>query len=118
MVTETTLEVIDVKIYKGNVKEASEYIPNFMRVLAATRFAKTAVNKYIIIQVEWVEIFKTYNSGTYSSQWMVVDYKIFNKMKGTKNANSNLLYVVEQTPDKFIIQDITDYLIEVKIIFI
>ena len=43
MVTETTLEVIDVSIYHGNVKKAEDYIPNFMRVIAATRFAKSGV---------------------------------------------------------------------------
>jgi hypothetical protein len=39
---ETTLEVIDIRLYK-HVKSSEEYIPNFTRVLAATRFAKTAV---------------------------------------------------------------------------
>jgi hypothetical protein len=43
MVTETTLDVIDVSLYNGNVKQSKDYIPNFMRVLAATRFAKSAV---------------------------------------------------------------------------
>jgi hypothetical protein len=42
LVMETTLEVIDIKLYK-NVKSAQDYIPNFTRVISATRFAKTAV---------------------------------------------------------------------------
>jgi hypothetical protein len=43
LVTETTLEVIDINLY-SHVKPAEEYIPNFTRVLAATRFSKSAVN--------------------------------------------------------------------------
>ncbi len=40
---ETTLEVIDINLYQ-NIKPAEEYIPNFIRIMAATRFAKSAVN--------------------------------------------------------------------------
>jgi hypothetical protein len=39
---ETTLEVIDINLYK-HVKKPKDYIPNFTRVLSATRFAKSAV---------------------------------------------------------------------------
>jgi hypothetical protein len=59
-------------------------------------------------------MFTKYNSGTYSSQWIVIDYNIFNKIKGTNTTFENLIYVVEQTPDKFISHDISNYLIEVK----
>lgn len=45
MVTETTLEVIDINLYT-HVKKPEDYIPNFTRVLAATRFAETAVTIY------------------------------------------------------------------------
>jgi hypothetical protein len=40
---ETTLELIDIGLY-SNVKKPEDYIPNFTRVLAATRFAKSAVS--------------------------------------------------------------------------
>jgi len=39
---ETTLEVIDISLY-SKVKQAEDYIPNFLRVMSATRFSKTAV---------------------------------------------------------------------------
>lgn len=48
LVMETTLEVINIKLY-DSVKPADKYIPNFMRVMAATRFSKTGVTILIIL---------------------------------------------------------------------
>lgn len=42
LIMETTLEIINIKLY-DSVKGPDAYIPNFMRVLAATRFSKTGV---------------------------------------------------------------------------
>lgn len=42
LIMETTLEVININLY-DSVKPVDQYIPNFMRVLAATRFSKTGV---------------------------------------------------------------------------
>ncbi len=83
MVTETTIEVIDVSIY-DNVKKEEEYIPNFMRVNSATFFSKSGK--------EWVDDISYNNSGTYSSQWMVVDYNKFENVKNevNKNVNTNM----------------------------
>jgi hypothetical protein len=50
VVTETTLEVIDIELWK-HVKPAKEYIPNFMRVMAATRYARSAVNNFNLILI-------------------------------------------------------------------
>ncbi len=102
---ETTIEVIDIKEYK-HVKPPEQYIPNFMRVLAATRFAKTSK--------EWISIFKSYSSGTYCSQWMLIDYNIFKKIKGTNKKPKDLLYVVEQTPKHLIYHDISSHLYKVN----
>ena len=101
---ETTIDVVDVNEFQY-VKPADKYIPNFMRVLAATRFAKSSK--------EWINIFKTYNSGTYSSQWMIIDYNLFNKIKGTNKQAKELLYVIEQNPQHLIYHDISDYLFSV-----
>ncbi len=98
LITETTLEVVDIKQY-DNVKKEDTYIPNFLRVMAATRVSQSAE--------EWINHFKQYNSGTYSSQWMVVDYNIFNKIKGTKQRLDKLLYILEQTPNKMVSYDIS-----------
>ena len=43
LITETTLQVIDINLYHKHIKPVEEYIPNFMRVMAASRSAKTAV---------------------------------------------------------------------------
>lgn len=102
---ETTLEVIDIRLYE-NVKDPKDYIPNFVRVLAATRFAKTAS--------EWSEYFAKDNSGTYSSQWMIIDYKVFEKIKNTPNKKENLVYMMEQTPDRIVYHDISNYIYQHK----
>ena len=73
MITETTLDVIDVNAYK-NSKDPLRYIPNFMRVNSATMFSGSAKH--------WMNQMCEYNTGTYSSQWIAIDYNIFNKIKG------------------------------------
>ena len=65
---ETTIEVVDLSLYKNELDE-NDYIPSFMRVLQPTFFAKSAK--------EWVEIFNKNKVGSYSSQWMILDYNIF-----------------------------------------
>ena len=98
LITETTLEVVDIKQY-DNVKKEEYYIPNFLRVMAATRVSQSAE--------EWINNFKQYNSGTYSSQWMIVDYNIFNKIKGSQVRQDKLIYILEQTPNRIISYDIS-----------
>jgi hypothetical protein len=105
MVTETTLEIIDINLY-SHVKKSETYIPNFMRVNSATFFSKSAE--------EWVKVFSYFNSGTYSSQWMVLDYNVFDKLKETGINQKKLLYVLEQTPKEIVQHDISDYLYEVN----
>lgn len=46
MVTETTLEVIDMNAYK-KVKTSNNFIPNFMRINAASLFSNSGVNKVL-----------------------------------------------------------------------
>lgn len=100
--------MIDIMAY-ANVKPIEQYIPNFMRVLSATRFAKTAK--------EWCQIFAFRNSGTYSSQWMILDYNVFNKVKETNKSVAHLVYLMEQTPKKIVYHDITPYLLKVLLCF-
>ncbi len=77
-----------------------------MRVLSATRFAKTAK--------EWCKIFSEFNSGTYSSQWMILDYNQFKKIKGTNKSIKGLVYMLEQAPHKLVYHDISNYILNVK----
>lgn len=101
VITETTIVLIDISHYK-QVKPSDKYIPNYMRVLAASRFAKSAK--------EWCKMFGIWNSGTYSSQWMVMDYNIFKQIKGTNKSFKEMIYMIEQTPDKLVHHDISDYM--------
>lgn len=105
VVTETTLELIDIRNYV-NVKPSDHYIPNFMRVLSASRFATSGR--------EWCKIFAFSNSGTYSSQWMILDYNVFKQIKGTNKMTPHLVYMMEQTPKKIVFHDISHYIEKVN----
>ncbi len=59
MITEITLNVIDISLFQ-HVKPKEKYIPNFLRVMAASRLSNTAE--------DWTKLMKLSNSGTYSSQ--------------------------------------------------
>jgi len=104
MVTETTLDIIDMTLY-DSIKDVSRYIPNFMRVNSATFFSKSAE--------DWVKNFKFYNSGTYSSQWMIVDYNNFQSAKQNDKNFEKVLFVLEQTPNSIISNDVSKYLLDV-----
>ncbi len=110
VIMETTIEVIDINLYKQMKLEYKNYVPNFMRVLLASKNAKN--NK------EWITLFRKNMSGTYSSQWMILDYKIFNKIKG-KTLNKvkqykNLFQLTEEIPNKIISHDISNVLYNKK----
>lgn len=69
VVLETTLEMLDKTIYERNMPNADTHVPNYIRISVANRLANSGK--------EWTEIFKQNNSGTYNSQWMIVDYAKF-----------------------------------------
>jgi hypothetical protein len=75
-----------------------------MRVMAASRVAKSAK--------QWVDHFSYLKSGTYSSQWMIVDYNVFSNIIGTTNRKSNLLYMMEEEPHRIVSHDISEYFYE------
>ncbi len=67
------------------------------------------------MQEEWIKNFSYYNSGTYSSQWMVIDYKQFDIALKNKTKIDKLLYVLEQTPKRMISYDVSENLYDVFI---
>lgn len=73
VVMETTLEILNEDVY-DQVLPADEYIPDFFRLLIANRLATGAKN--------WVHWLGFINSGTYNSQWMIVDLEKFEKSIG------------------------------------
>jgi len=71
VVLETTLEMLNKGIYQSNMPDADSHVPNYIRISVANRLANSAK--------EWTEIFKQNNSGTYNSQWMIIDYSKFKR---------------------------------------
>ena len=60
---------------------------------------------------DWIENFKQFNSNTYSSQWIIIDYKQVASIN-SKVATNGLAYILEQIPNNIISLDITNKLIE------
>lgn len=98
VVTETTISMLTDEPYDKLLDNAT-LIPDFMRIMLANRLAKTGR--------DWVDYMKTSASGTYSSQWMVVDYNKFTPGKPVENGT---LFVIEQVPGISHIEDASSYL--------
>lgn len=71
-VLETTLEILDKDLYLNHSANSENHVPNYIRISVANRLAKSGK--------EWADIFKENNSGTYNSQWMIIDYKILDSV--------------------------------------
>ena len=80
-VVETTLEILDRELYNKYVPEAEGHVPNYIRISIANRLASTGK--------EWTEVFKRNNSGTYNSQWIIVDYQQLKKNEVKKSFNES-----------------------------
>lgn len=68
VVIETSLEVVDLSIYK-NLRY--DTLPKWIRVNIANRLAQN--------NLEWINLFFEQNSGTHNNQWLIVDYNKFNE---------------------------------------
>jgi len=118
VVIETSLEVVDLSIYKNLMYHT---IPKWIRVNIANKLATN--------NNEWIELFFKENSGTHNNQWLIVDYKkfeefversrtfkdekksiihkLFKKIEYLFNYKSNneeiipkdVIHIVEQTPN-------------------
>eukprot|EP00392_Amoebophrya_sp_AT5.2_P011725 g11810.t1 len=71
-------------------------VPDFLRIMVANRLSSSGR--------EWVDWMRWSATGTYSSQWMVVDAKRFRKSKGNvkhvekASTFDGLLLVLDQAP--------------------
>jgi len=105
-VTETTTNVLG----SFNGIHPEKHVPDFMHIMAATRLAKSGSH--------WVQLFSDTNfgagvSGTYNSQWMVVDYNRLSSAKSflaaASKAHGSLapgtLHVLETYPGGFVAKD-------------
>ena len=107
VVSETTIEILDESQFKP--LDATKHIPNYIRIFTANSLASNGK--------EWTEVFSRNNSGTYNSQWMVVDYNkisrnLFDVINNIHKQNKGLLHVLEQVPDKIVTKDMTKVLMK------
>jgi hypothetical protein len=86
VVTETTISMLTDEPY-DKLDDNGTSVPDFMRIMMASKLARTGD--------EWVKLMKRSATGTYSSQWMVVDY---NKFSPGKPVQDGTLMVLEQIP--------------------
>jgi len=100
-ISETTLQILDRSIYQAALS-ATESVPNFMRIMSATRSAKDGD--------EWISLMKEVNTGTYNSQWVVLDYNKFEA--GSEDLPAGTLIVMEQAPGKIVDGDMTDRMVD------
>ena len=80
-VLETTLEILDRELYLTSSAGPQNHIPNYIRISTANRIAETGR--------EWADIFKKNNSGTYNSQWMIVDFSVLYSVSQNEDFNQN-----------------------------
>jgi len=93
-ITETTLNIPKEQQYSKDAK-----VPDFMRIMAANRLAKGAY--------DWGQKMSDSATGTYSSQWMILDY---NKFKSGEPVQDGGFVVLEQAPTNSHLEDMTSWL--------
>lgn len=101
VVQETTFEILNNQQLWSSVRPNGKVF-EFIRVLVANRLSASGK--------EWSEVFGRHNSGTYNSQFMVVDYKLFTKGQKPDQLSDHLLWVCEQLPDLIVSGDMTQVL--------
>jgi hypothetical protein len=95
-ITETTLSIPKKQDYP-----TSQTVPDFMRIMAANRMSANAE--------DWVRNMQDSATGTYSSQWMVMDYK---KFTPGQELPDGAFYVFEQAPGASHYEDMSGHLRE------
>lgn len=98
VVTETTVSMLSDEAF-DKLDDNGTQVPDYMRIMIANRLAHTGE--------EWVDLMKKSATGTYNSQWMVVDYKKFTP--GQKLLNGTF-FVLEQGPGVSHSEDMTHVL--------
>merc|ERR1719321_1554682 len=98
VVTETTVSMLSDEAF-DHLDDNGTFVPDYMRIMISNRLSKTGE--------EWVDYMKKSATGTYSSQWMVVDYKLF---KPGENLQKGTFWVLEQVPGLQHVEDMTETL--------
>jgi len=87
-VLETTIFNHNSSLWKYVV--ADKVVFEFLRNTVANRLARSGR--------EWTELFARFNSGTYNNQFMIIDYKKYQKGTAPSNLANDVLWVIEQMP--------------------
>jgi len=86
VITETTISMLTDEPY-DKLQDNLTQVPDFMRIMVANRLARSGTH--------WAELMTQSATGTYSSQWMAVDY---NKFTPGEHLKPGVLTVIEQVP--------------------
>jgi len=104
-IMETSLEVLDPAVW-GRIMQFPDHphIPNFVHIMTTNRLARSAPH--------WSWLFTSTNTGTYTSQWMVVDYNKMERRGPLANATlpANTFWVIEAVPGAVESHDMTGLL--------
>ncbi|GAB6033389.1 Putative phospholipase B-like 2 [Chamberlinius hualienensis] len=97
----TTLETT-LNIYNDSLLEyiQPQSVLEGFRVMLANRLAADGET--------WVDLFTKYHSGTYTNEWMIVNYNLFKP--GAETLSDGLLIVVEEMPGYWKAADVTSVL--------
>eukprot|EP00931_Biecheleriopsis_adriatica_P095960 TRINITY_DN69614_c0_g1_i1.p1 TRINITY_DN69614_c0_g1~~TRINITY_DN69614_c0_g1_i1.p1 ORF type:complete len:653 (-),score=125.54 TRINITY_DN69614_c0_g1_i1:11-1969(-) len=98
VVTETTISLQSDEPY-DDLRDTDKGLPDFMRIMLANRLAESGQ--------DWIDLMSRSSTGTYSSQWMVVDYGRFKKKQQLK---AGTLLVLEQVPGLSHSEDMSQHL--------
>lgn len=101
VVTETTIDILDRKIYDDKLKK-EDYFPSFFRLSVANFLGKDAE--------EWTKWFGMINTGTYNSQWMLLNTDLVGKAFSSQMLFPKTFWVLEQIPGNIKVEDLTDTL--------
>lgn len=96
-VTETTNSIYNRSVYDAN--SATNSVPTWIRVIVANRMASEGA--------DWANYFSQFNSGSYNSQWMVLDYKRYSPGQPLQQGT---LWVISPMPGLVKAADVTDVL--------
>ncbi|CAD5214772.1 unnamed protein product [Bursaphelenchus okinawaensis] len=97
---ETTISIFNESLYTPNYMNPKGQLLCWVRSTIANQLARSGK--------DWVKYFAKYNSGTYNNQWTVLDYNKFSP--GKELPNSDVLWILEQTPGYTESRDVTWFL--------
>jgi len=87
-VMDTSLEILNPFLWDKVLDfPANPHIPNFVHLMIVNRLAKNGAH--------WTRLYSTQNTGTYTSQWMIVDY---NRFKAGKPVPDDTFWLMEAVP--------------------